>query len=125
MFTGWLEAVLPACSTAEERLFFQHFILDRISVNRPGQSYHYTPQSPHDSGVVIAECLGRLAHEGNLERWMTPEPLIDLQTRQLLEDCERLTRENEKLASENSLLRRSRGLAMTRAVRRLLGLPHL
>ena len=37
MFTGWLEAVVPACSSPEERLFFEHFILDRISVQSPGR----------------------------------------------------------------------------------------
>ncbi|MGN6466871.1 MAG: glycosyltransferase family 2 protein [Rhizobiaceae bacterium] len=125
MFTGWLEAVLPACSTTEERLFFQHFILDRISVDRPGQSYHYAPRSPHDSGVVIAECFERLAREGHPHRWIGAEALADPDIRPLLRDRDRLVRENEALAAENNLLRRSRALAIARAVRRLLGLPHL
>ena len=46
LFTGLLEATMPVCTTPEERLFFQQFILDRIVVVRPGQSYHYKPNSP-------------------------------------------------------------------------------
>ena len=57
---------MPVCTTPEERLFFQQFILDRIVVVRPGQSYHYKPSSPHKSGALIAECLERLAREGNM-----------------------------------------------------------
>jgi len=67
-FTGLLEAVEPACSTIEERLFFQHVILDRIAVLRPEQSYHHLPHSPHESGTTIRTCLERLAKEGHLER---------------------------------------------------------
>ena len=66
LFTGLLEATMPVCTTPEERLFFQHFILDRIVVVRPGQSYHYTPTTPHSSGELIGECLKRLAQEGNM-----------------------------------------------------------
>jgi glycosyltransferase involved in cell wall biosynthesis len=132
MFTGWLEAVVPACSSPEERLFFEHFILDRISVQRPGQTYHYAPNSPHESGVVLAESFDRLSREGHLGDWIMPEALARHATRPLREEIDRLIRENEararenkSLAAENALLRRSRALALTRAVRRLLGLPHV
>ena len=64
LFTGLLEATMPACSTPEERLFFQQFILDRIVVLRPGQTYHYQANSPQAGGKLIRECLQRLAHEG-------------------------------------------------------------
>jgi glycosyltransferase involved in cell wall biosynthesis len=66
LFTGWLEATMPVCSTPEERLFFQQFILDRIVVVRPGQSYHYIPQSAQAAGELIGECVERLAREGNM-----------------------------------------------------------
>ena len=33
LFTGLLEATMPVCTTPEERLFFQQFILDRISLS--------------------------------------------------------------------------------------------
>jgi glycosyltransferase involved in cell wall biosynthesis len=132
MFTGWLEAVVPACSSPEERLFFEHFILDRISVQRPGQTYHHMPVSPHESGVILAECFERLSRESHLDRWIMPEALARHTTRPLRGEVDRLLRENEArlreneaLAAENALLRRSRALAITRAVRRLLGLPHV
>ena len=129
---GRLEAVVPACSSPEERLFFEHFILDRISVQRPGQTYHHTPDSPHESGVILAECFERLSREGHLDHWIMPEALAGHTTGPLREEVDRLLRENEArvqeneaLAAENALLRRSRALAITRAVRRLLGLPHV
>lgn len=125
MFTGWLEAVLPVCSTTEERLFFEHFILDRICVYRPSQSYHYAPHSAHESGVVIAECFERLAQEGHLDHWILPEALGGPAMQQLREDRDRLARKNASLAAENALLRRSRALAITRVVRRMLGLPYV
>lgn len=125
MFTGLLEAVLPACSSTEERLFFEHFILDRISVYRPGQTYHYTPRSPHDAGVIITECFERLSCEAHLDHWIVPETLAGPAVRQLLKERDRLVRENESLATENNLLHRSRALAITRTVRRLLRLPYI
>ena len=66
MFTGFLEAALPLCRTPEERLYVQHIVLDRITVPRPGRSFHYVPQSPHVSGELMIECFERLAREGNL-----------------------------------------------------------
>jgi hypothetical protein len=111
-------------ATLEERLFFQHFILDRISVQRPGQTYHYTPHSPYDSGVIIAESFERLLREGRPDHWIVPEALAGAM-RQLREERERLVRENETLAAENNLLRRSRALAITQAIRRFVGLPYI
>ena len=64
---------MPVCTTPEERLFFQQFILDRVTVVRPGQSYHYAPKSPQASGALIAECLERLAREGNMHLLGTDE----------------------------------------------------
>ena len=66
MFTGMLEAVMPACTTAEERLFFQQFILDRVIVARTGEGRLYSAGSPHSAGALIAECIERLAQEGNM-----------------------------------------------------------
>lgn len=125
LFTGLLEAVLPACSSMEERLFFQYFILDRISVERPGQTYHYTPRAPHEAGLLILECLERLSFEGHPDRWMVPEQLAGPAARQLREERDRLLRENEALTLENNVLHRSRALAIARAVRRMLGLPYM
>ena len=125
LFTGWLEAVVPLCSTVEERLFFEHFILDRIAVVRPGQSYHYAPRSVRESGLVIAECFRRLAEEGHLDDWIVPTALASAQPTHSFDDRERLARENVSLIAENAMLRRSRALRITRAARRLLGLPHV
>ena len=125
LFTGLLEAVLPACTTYEERLFFEHFILDRISVERPGQTYHYTAHSAHESGLVIAECFARLKQEGHLDDWVVPPELAGDRAAHLIEEFNRLRRENAALAADNARLRRSRALALARAVRRLLGLPHV
>lgn len=66
LFTGMLEAAMPACTTPEERLFFQQFILDRIVVTRPGEPRLYSADSPHSAGALIGECIERLAHEGNM-----------------------------------------------------------
>ena len=104
MFTGWLEAVVPACSSPEERLFFEHFILDRISVQRPGQTYHHTPDSPHESGVILAECFERLSREGHLDHWIMPEALAGHTTGPLREEVDRLLRENEARVQENEAL---------------------
>jgi hypothetical protein len=137
LFTGLLEATMPVCRTPEERLFFQQFILDRITVLRPGQSYHYEPDSPHSSGALIAECLERLAREGNMHLLGTEELPAILQTsarvRELRSENARLTAansalkaDNAKLSTANASLRgdrptRSRALRLARAFRRLLG----
>ena len=43
MFTGMLEAIMPACKTLEEKLYVQQLILDRVAVYRPGRSYQWVP----------------------------------------------------------------------------------
>ena len=65
MFTGMLEAILPACSSPEERLYVQHVVLDRVTVFRPGRPYIYVPKEPESAGKFILECIDRLMHEGN------------------------------------------------------------
>jgi hypothetical protein len=80
MFTGMLEASMPACSTPEERLYFQQFIMDRILVVRPGQNWLYAANSFHSSGALIAECIQRLAHEGNMHLLDSGDLLGFLQT---------------------------------------------
>jgi glycosyltransferase involved in cell wall biosynthesis len=101
LFTGLLEAVMPVCSTPEERLFFQQFILDRISVVRPGQSYHYEPPTAQASGELMRECVERLAQEGNLHRLDIDEVPGVLQAAArvlpLKQEVERLTAENAAL----------------------------
>jgi hypothetical protein len=56
LFTGWLEAAMPLCRTAEERLSVQKLILDRVGQFRPGTS------SPEE---FIRDCFDRLRYEGN------------------------------------------------------------
>jgi hypothetical protein len=80
MFTGLLEAIMPACVSPEERLFFQQFILDRIVVTRPDDARLYWPDSPHSAGALIAECIERLAQEGNMALLGTEELPRILQT---------------------------------------------
>ena len=125
LFTGLLEAAMPACTTREERLFFQQFILDRITVVRPEQSYHYFPESPHASGALIAECLERLAHEGNMHLLQADELPELLQTAARVEALQaenaKLRSGNAALEAELAALRRSRALRLARAVRGLLG----
>jgi glycosyltransferase involved in cell wall biosynthesis len=137
LFTGLLEATMPVCKTPEERLFFQQFILDRIAVFRPEQSYHFAPESPHSSGALIAECLERLAREGNMHLLGPEELPAILQTsarvRELRAENAKLAAansalkaENAKLSAANSSLRgeklaHSRALRLARAFRRLLG----
>ena len=110
LFTGLLEATMPICTTPEERLFFQQFILDRIVVVRPGQSYHYVPTSPQASGALIVECLERLAREGNMHLLGTDEIPAILQTsarvQALRAENARLSAANAKLEAENARLGR-------------------
>ena len=110
LFTGWLEATMPVCRTAEERVFFQQFILDRIAVYRPGFSYHYAAASPHETGVVMLECIERLAKEGNLHLFDSLAP----DARPLQAELARLTAANRELANELETLKRSRALALAR-----------
>lgn len=62
MFTGLLDAVIPACRTPEERRFFQETIFERTI------AYPYFNSRLDlniDPGSFGAACLKRLAHEGN------------------------------------------------------------
>ena len=123
LFTGLLEATMPVCTTPEERLFFQQFILDRIVVVRPGQSYHHKPSSPHKSGALIAECLERLAGEGNMHLLGTEDLPALLQTaarvQALSAENARLRAANEKLKREIATTRASPVTELTRVLRRL------
>ena len=66
LFTGLLDAAIPACRTQEERAFMLHVILDRVAVFRPGRPYLYTPGTdPESCGRLISECFDRLRSEGN------------------------------------------------------------
>lgn len=123
LFTGLLEATMPVCTTPEERLFFQQFILDRIVVFRPGQSYHYMPDSPQSAGALIAECLERLEREGNMHLLGTDEIPAILQTSARVQS---LRAENARLRAANAALGGDavppgRAPRLARALRRLLG----
>ena len=60
LFTGFLEAAMPLCRTAEERLFFQQSIANPIFVD------HLTKYGVNSSlEKLLAECLERLRYEGN------------------------------------------------------------
>jgi glycosyltransferase involved in cell wall biosynthesis len=66
LFTGLLEAAMPLCRTAQERLFLQQVILDRVVVFRPTRNYLYCPTNEaHPGGDLIMECFERLRFEGN------------------------------------------------------------
>ena len=56
LFTGLLEATMPICRTPEERLFFQHTIVEQIV----GAGTAGDPRIK-----FLAECLERLRREGN------------------------------------------------------------
>ncbi len=131
VFTGFLEAVLPTCSSVEERLFFQHFILDRVCVSREGQTYWIRPNTPEKSGAFIRKCFERLAAEGSMDRWIAPDPAVpsgDAAT--TLADAiaaqadkhrlamQQAATERDRLRQENARLK-SRNAAKTRRVRRL------
>lgn len=88
---------MPVCRTPEERFFFQQLILDRIAVDRPGQSYHYVASTPQAGGELMLECFRRLDVEGN---------------RALLEVPAELVPELARLQAENRRLKR--GLAQAR-----------
>ena len=72
-FTGLLDAAMRLCRTPEERLFFQHAILDRLVAYPPVQ----VSNEPDFAGRLIAECLERLKHEGNAHLLSAKElPLV-------------------------------------------------
>jgi len=125
LYTGLLEATMPACTTPEERLFFRQFILDRIAVVRPNQTYHYHATSPHASGALMAECVERLAHEGNLHLLGADEFSTILQAsahfQTLQAENATLKERNSAFESEIGWLRRSCPLKLAQAFRRIIG----
>ena len=125
LFTGLLEATMPVCTTPQERLFFQQFILDRIAVVRPGQTYHYLPASPHASGALMVECLERLAREGNMHLLSADEFPAILQTsahvRRLQAANAQLSAANAARDAEVDRLRRSWGARLGGALRGMFG----
>jgi len=125
LFTGLLEATMPVCTTPQERLFFQQFILDRICVVRPEQTYHYFASTPQASGALMAECLERLAREGNMHLLQSDELPAILQVAARLQPLQaenaRLKTENSALEAEIGELRKSRVLRWARNLSRLLG----
>ncbi|MEP2167995.1 MAG: glycosyltransferase [Nisaea sp.] len=133
VFTGLLEAVVPTCTTVEERLFFQTFILDRVCIARGRQSYWIKPDTIEKSGTFILRCFERLAAEGSIDRWIAPYPsgasdvlptmLTDAMAAQ--SDKHRLVMqqaeiERERLDQELAQLK-SRNRAKTRRNRKLAG----
>ncbi len=127
VFTGFLEAVQPVCRSNEERLYFQHYILDRVCVPRVGQSYRIRPNSPEQSGAFMSACFERLAKEGLSHLWLAPPTVA--------EQVFRLKRKNRQLRAQKSLaksraiesgrkyhkLRKSRAIRLLLYISRLLG----
>jgi hypothetical protein len=62
MFTGLLDAVIPACHTEEERIFFQKTIFER-TIAYPFFNARLDLQI--DPAAFATACLERLAKEGN------------------------------------------------------------
>ena len=127
IFTGFLEAVIPECNSVEERVFFQHYILDRVCVLRPGVAYNLVPSSIEQSGLFMSKCFERLALEGRMHEWLVPQPLqaeFDLlgrKNRRLKSRSKKAAREYELLKSQNYALSNSRSTRLARLIRRLLG----
>jgi glycosyltransferase involved in cell wall biosynthesis len=61
LFTGLLSSAMRACRTREQRRFFQQAILDRIIAFPPFRGGDRCALEE-----LLAECLERLRHEGNL-----------------------------------------------------------
>ena len=126
IFTGFLEAVTPVCSSVEERFFFQNLILDRVSVRRPSQAYNLIPSTPQESGKFAIACFDRLRLEGLTDLWLLPplqtdaEPLVR-KSSEATSEQEALKRSNKALLRENNALKKSRALRLSRAIRGLLG----
>jgi glycosyltransferase involved in cell wall biosynthesis len=79
LFTGLLDAAMRACRTAQQRLFFQQVITDRIIAFPPFQG-----GNEYSSEKLVAECLERLKFEENLHLLDVkefPSILHDLQRR--------------------------------------------
>jgi GT2 family glycosyltransferase len=145
MFTGMLEAIMPACETPNEKLHVQQLILDRVTVSRPDRNYLNLPPGLDSAGRFIGECLDRLRHEGNLHLLGSDELPTFLQSRfrhdfhtetlnarlrqseitisTLKVERDMAERERRRLEAELALIKRSRALKFTRRMRRLLGLP--
>ncbi len=128
MFTGLLEAAMPLCRTSEQRLFLQQVILERIVVFRPERGYHFQPNNePDSSGKLIAQCLERLRHEGNMHLLSADDLPALLQApvrvQPLKERIDQLEAENTRLKTELMWLNQSRMLRLGKAIRRLLGRP--
>jgi GT2 family glycosyltransferase len=124
MFTGMLEATMPACSTSEERLYFQQFILDRMVVVRPGQNWLYAAHSPQTCGELIGACIQRLAHEGNMHLLSADELPSILQTSARIEDLRndnlKLREMNARLDAQLAEVNRPRLTSLPDALRRLI-----
>lgn len=145
MFTGMLEAIMPACKTLEEKLYVQQLILDRVAVYRPGRSYQWVPANADSAGKFMGECLDRLKHEGNLHLLGPGElpaflqsrfrqdfhaEILDARLRQseviiktVKTERDAAERERRRLEAELALINRSRALKFSRRVRHLLRLP--
>ncbi|MDF3215444.1 glycosyltransferase [Mesorhizobium sp. M7A.F.Ca.CA.001.09.2.1] len=122
LYTGLLEAVMPVCSTAEERFFFHQFILDRIAVIRPNQSYHYLAHSPHAGGSLMIECLQRLATEGSMHLLELPAILQSNEyDRALSAEIKTLREKNSKLEADLLAFRREQ-MRPREKIRRFFGI---
>lgn len=119
LYTGLMEATMPVCRTREERFFFQQFILDRIAVQRPDQSYHFQAIGPHAGGELMLECLRRLDVEGNRSLLEVPPELVP-ELAQLRAENRRLKRRLTTTRQQLRDLRQSRARKITARARRLL-----
>jgi glycosyltransferase involved in cell wall biosynthesis len=127
IFTGFLEAVTPVCSSVEERFFFQNLILDRVSVRRPDQTYNLIPSTAQESGTFALACFERLRLEGLTDLWLLP-PHLQADAERLMRKLAEAKREqrdivraNRALLRENNALKKSRALRLSRALRGFLG----
>jgi glycosyltransferase involved in cell wall biosynthesis len=94
LFTGFLQAVQPCCKSVEQRLYFQHYILDRLCIRRQGRSFWVRPARIEDSGKFMLRCFERLEAEGLGHLWLPPVPLQ--------RELKKLTRMNAKLKASKS-----------------------
>jgi hypothetical protein len=126
MFTGMLEATMPACGSPEERLFFQQYILDRIVVTRPGQPRLYETNSAESSGALMAECFERLEHERNTHLLGVHDLPRILQTSTRIEGLQnenvRLLEANARLETQLAEVTRLPPSGLTHTLRQLISL---